>query len=378
MRTLIGFEIAKLLRRPIAVFALLVLFLLTWFSAFTDSYMSETTVWCAAGECVYGMEATAKNKQTAAPYEGVLTDETIAAIIRNYRLQETIDQVEQKAKAAAQQGEAYYYTEIPEQAGYDYDAASTLVMHQFMEITADGDVRIRPVSDYANGRPLIWESSDFWDEMIYDSGTSCVTLLFIVIILFAPVFAMERRMDTSALILVSQHGRKKDAFARILACAIILLVLYALIHTVLFMVNLIKFGPSGGAVSAALAGFSLEAHTAMSMRELLALQLGMGLLAVWFVSAVTILLSSFLSSAKTWAVLFLAGSLWFMASNGYSAWQIVLSAFQPLQFARCADIIWIGEQFLPGLLALLPLLYVPLGIGAQMLAIKVWRHAQAR
>lgn len=161
MRTLIGFEIAKLLRRPIAVFALLVLFLLTWFSAFTDSYMSETTVWCAAGECVYGMEATAKNKQTAAPYEGVLTDETIAAIIRNYRLQETIDQVEQKAKAAAQQGEAYYYTEIPEQAGYDYDAASTLVMHQFMEITADGDVRIRPVSDYANGRPLIWESSDF-------------------------------------------------------------------------------------------------------------------------------------------------------------------------------------------------------------------------
>ena len=88
MRTLIGFEIAKLLRRPIAVFALLVLFLLTWFSAFMDSYMSETTVWCAAGECVYGMEATAKNKQTAAPYEGVLTDETIAAIIRNYRLQE--------------------------------------------------------------------------------------------------------------------------------------------------------------------------------------------------------------------------------------------------------------------------------------------------
>ena len=154
--------------------------------------------------------------------------------------------------------------------------------------------------------------------------------------------------------------------------------LYALIHAVLFMVNLIKFGPSGGAVSAALAGFSLEAHTAMSMRELLALQLGMGLLAVWFVSAVTILLSSFLSNAKTWAVLFLAGSLWFMASNGYSAWQIVLSAFQPLQFARCADIIWIGEQFLPGLLALLPLLYVPLGIGAQMLAIKVWRHAQAR
>lgn len=67
-----------------------------------------------------------------------------------------------------------------------------------------------------------------------------------------------------------------------------------------------------------------------------------------------------------------------MASNGYSAWQIVLSAFQPLQFARCADIIWIGEQFLTGLLALLPLLYVPLGIGAQMLAIKVWRHAQAR
>ncbi|MFR3894111.1 MAG: hypothetical protein ACLTYJ_03215, partial [Merdibacter sp.] len=88
--------------------------------------------------------------------------------------------------------------------------------------------------------------------------------------------------------------------------------------------------------------------------------------------------SHFLSSAKTWTVLFLAGSLWFMASNGYSAWQIVLSAFQPLQFARCADIIWIGEQFLPGLLALLPLLYVPLGIGAQMLAIKVWRHAQAR
>ena len=113
MRTLIRFEIAKLLRRPIAVFALLVLFLLTWFSAFTDSYMSETTVWCAAGECVYGMEAAAKNKQTAAPYEGVLTDETIAAIIRNYRLQETIDQVEQKAKVAAQQGEAYYYTEIP-------------------------------------------------------------------------------------------------------------------------------------------------------------------------------------------------------------------------------------------------------------------------
>lgn len=36
------------------------------------------------------------------------------------------------------------------------------------------------------------------------------------------------------------------------------------------------------------------------------------------------------------------------------------------------------QEFLPGLLALLPLLYVPLGIGAQMLAIKVWRHAQAR
>ena len=167
--------------------------------------------------------------------------------------------------------------------------------------------------------------------MIYDSGTSCVTLLFIVIILFAPVFAMERRMDTAALILVSQHGRKKDAFARILACAIILLVLYALIHAVLFMVNLIKFGPSGGAVSAALAGFSLEAHTAMSMRELLALQLGMGLLAVWFVSAVTILLSSFLSSAKTWAVLFLAGSLWFM-----QAMAIRPGRSSSLRFSRCS------------------------------------------
>lgn len=126
-----------------------------------------------------------------------------------FHLQDALEQVEQEAKVAAAQNKPYYYTEIPEQAHYDYDAVSALIFHQFMEIEPDGDVRIRPVSDYAQG--------------------------------------------TAALVLSSRHGRRKDIIARLLFCMGILLVIFVSAHALLLVMNMLKFGVSGGEVSAALA-----------------------------------------------------------------------------------------------------------------------------
>ena len=84
MFTLVRYETAKLLRRPVSILALLVLGVLTLFSGCSDSYMTETTIYCSSGQCVYGMQAVRENIRTASAYTGVLSDETISAIIHDF------------------------------------------------------------------------------------------------------------------------------------------------------------------------------------------------------------------------------------------------------------------------------------------------------
>lgn len=228
MKQLIGFEIRKMLRKPLvwAVLIGLIGFMaLMEYNWVVPGYAVVQTD--ENGQRVYleDFAGMAANKEIASLFYGPLTDEKVRQIIETYDMTDSF----WEANSLDPSREAHYSHNLI------YD---TLSINGFVNL--DGSYSGQTVEDAfgALASDLILGYSTGWECTIY---TLIYTLLLwgcIIVVMIAPVFSEEYTIHTDALILTGIHGRKKCTLAKIISSFLLSVggtVLLVAVCTLLFL-----------------------------------------------------------------------------------------------------------------------------------------------
>lgn len=191
MRKLIGFELRKLFARRLtqAAFLAVVLFsALFTVSTYANKYASY------GGRQTSGGEAVALDKEIAAKYEGILTDE---------KVRQMMDEL--APKSGPQGLNAIYLYQ---------NAMQSAVTARFSDMY--GNWNGLRVEDVFGEEEIRIGYVDGWIGASRDMQKSFVFLSFVILIMLAPVYSGEYG-GVDSLILASRYGRTKCAGAKALA-----------------------------------------------------------------------------------------------------------------------------------------------------------------
>lgn len=191
MRKLIGFELHKLFARRLTQAAFLAVVLV---SALFTFYTYQNKYASYKGRQASGGEAVALDKEIAAKYEGVLTDE---------KVRQMMDEL--APKSGPQGLNAIYLYQ---------NAMQSAVSARFSDMY--GNWNGLRVEDVFGEEEIRIGYVDGWIGASRDMEKSFVFLSFVILIMLAPVYSGEYG-GVDNLILASRYGRTKCASAKALA-----------------------------------------------------------------------------------------------------------------------------------------------------------------
>lgn len=213
-----------------AVFSILVLYMYSYIMDY------NTTI---NGVKYTGFQAIKMDQQITAKYSGVLTDEKITDIVKNYGFPSGVE-------------ESYY--------GFlDSNYLNTFVMKYF----SDGYFRgydnyqvathTYPIAETelgqasaAIGKPLQLEYTYGW-QIFYDIlGIGALLGMVLILLSLAPVYADESCQNTQQLLFTTKEGTQKDIAARIAAGMTVAVGIFAVIVLLDFLYAACIYGLSGG------------------------------------------------------------------------------------------------------------------------------------
>lgn len=227
MRELIGYEIKKLLNKPLiwACFAGLGLMIAAmtanWLAPRVFSVQEDRN-----GQKVIleGRDAILRNQEIAAQYEGLLTTEKVRQIVDTYRFSAAMMETER----IDPERQRYYvhnmlFDSLSKNGFVSMDGSysGAEIDHIFGQIASD----------------LVIGYSDGWEGLSYTLIYDFLVWGCVLVILLSPIFSDEYTKGTDALILTGIQGRKKCPAAKIIASYIIALggsLLLLGIHFLLF------------------------------------------------------------------------------------------------------------------------------------------------
>lgn len=234
MKELIGFELNKLLRRPLvlASFLGLLLFmglmLFNWIIPGVNVVQEETD-----GEWVVleNSDAVFRNQEIAAQYQGPLTVEKVQDVLERYAFSSSA--MTSRNMDPARQT---YYTH-----NFLYD----IFDNKFS--SADGLYNGSTIKEaYGDIAPdLIIGYSDGWENTVYALSYTFLFWCCVLVIILSPVFSEEYTKGTDALILTGNEGRKKCPLAKIIASFIIALAGSLILIGCFFLAFLAYYGTTG-------------------------------------------------------------------------------------------------------------------------------------
>lgn len=191
MKKLIGFELRKLFGRRLTQMAFLAVILL---SALFTVYTYQNKYASYGGRQASGGEAVALDKEIAAKYEGILTDEKVRQMIADLA-----------PKSGPQGLNAIYLYQ---------NATQSAVSARFSDMY--GNWNGLRVEDVFGEEEIRIGYVDGWLGASMDMQKVFVFLCFVILVMLAPVYSGEYG-GVDSLILASRYGRSKCAGAKALA-----------------------------------------------------------------------------------------------------------------------------------------------------------------
>lgn len=172
-----------------------------------------------------GSAAIAQRKETAALFEGELTEKSLALMRRKIA----------EAETAA--------------AGRDDDLAFSAVnvyrdQATILEYLKNPDGSLRAIDEaYPNSRSIILGYCDGWDKILSAMGGVLSLLLCVwTVIMLPPVFAEDHSLHTAGVIYAARYGRTKLASAKVIASLETVTGIYFIFLSFIF----ILYGPTYG------------------------------------------------------------------------------------------------------------------------------------
>lgn len=147
------------------------------------------------GSYLEGREAVECDREIAARYEGILTEEKAEEILETYR---------PKAEDGGWWGVNNIYNTVSCKWGE-------------MDGTYSGADILSAFPDYRDDRPLVLGYNEGWLGYLETGQYMMIFIGFLLVIALSPVFSEEYTRGTDALILTSRYGKNKCVRAKIIA-----------------------------------------------------------------------------------------------------------------------------------------------------------------
>ena len=325
MRSLIGFELKKMLVRKITLVSTLVL-LAYLVLVFSLNVIQQSAV-DDEGNDVTGLAAIAQTKHVKQLYAGPVTDEAATEAIRGYQRyienERLKDEIGQSGEAMSEyleyvnaHGPYLYLVLSPWMVGFEslnavaprVDTASTVDVYgaNAAKLQALLDGGMSGTWTYSEAERAFWTEkastvsapieygyAEGWEQIL-----ACTGFLFFSIIAVGigvtPVFAAEYRDKTDAVILATRSGKSTLVAAKIIAAFAFATGVFALSAIVALAIPLICYGTDGADLPVQLTSFTIPYD--VTMAQAVGICFGVTYCIVLGITALTLLLSAKLKS----------------------------------------------------------------------------------
>ena len=237
MRTILSFELTKLLCKKsalgavtVALLALLGLFYTNFFVGQISGYSSDK---------VNGKAAVAINRQIAEEHTGYLSDDLMSRILNDYAK----NQPDLKKKGVYSVVSHYAISElIP-------DSNEMLIaINQTNEVLQFDNIELKSQEQLGSHFPLEeLKLGNFapWNQLFLVSNSSYILILLLSVYLSAPLFSGDFSKKMNPLLLTTKYGRSKLTVVKLTASLLISTSLFVVFNAIILAVFAWYFGFSG-------------------------------------------------------------------------------------------------------------------------------------
>ena len=333
MRSLVKFELKKMLTRRVAIVANVGMLLMLVVVMGVNVVQAKTGG--NIGEILSGPAAIAHRREVAEARAGELTPERVAADIAHYQeiAYERLDPQElaDMSDAAAYEAVAEAYDEVTRLELYDpyyitllkpwavrglepYQYASRVTPEMALDFYGALAANLQDSLDEGMGGEWVYSPAEraFWTEMearvseplsygwsggwdnILDCGAFLVFAIFAVCVTVTPMFASEYRDGTDAVLLAARYGRGRLVAAKLIAAVLYATVMFALGVAIICGVSLVFYGAGGADLP--IQNYALGSPYSLTMWQAAAMYVGIFYLVMLGMLALTLALSALTSS----------------------------------------------------------------------------------
>ena len=322
---LFKYEVKKILwkkgaRAALAVLALWMIGSL-FFVVHSSSWVQED------GTELHGLQAVRRIREAKTQWNGTLTEERIAEVIRaNRQIHDDYPDSEKDIN----ESQTVYSKIQPFQdirdiinssfarfKDYDYYRADHLAesdaslfylnRSQGIEEWLNEEIKMRPISDKAKAfymdsartleTPLEYKYMDGWNTALNYSSMVLFVNLIVICILLAPVFGIEYQTGADAVFLSSRYGRSKGIRAKLAGAFTVATAVYWISMLFFIGVIFIIYGTSGGMCPIQANEYCWKSFYHLTNVQALGIILGLGYLGCLVMSSITLFISARMKSA---------------------------------------------------------------------------------
>lgn len=237
MRTILSFELTKLLRKKsalgavtVALLALLGLFYTNFFVGQISGYSSDK---------VNGKAAVAINRQIAEEHSGYLSDDLISSLLNDYAK----NQPDLKKKGVYSVISHYAINSlVPE------PTEMLVAINQSDEVLQFDNIKLKSQEELGSHFPLgDLKLGNFapWNQLFLVSNSAYILILLLSVYLSAPLFSGDFSKKMNPLLLTTKYGRNKLTVAKLTASLLISTSLFVVFNAIILAVFAWYFGFSG-------------------------------------------------------------------------------------------------------------------------------------
>ncbi|HEM5173997.1 hypothetical protein [Streptococcus suis] len=237
MRTILSFELTKLLCKKSALGAVTVALLALLGLFYTNFFVGQISGYSA--DKVNGKAAVAINRQIAEEHTGYLSDDLMSRILNDYAK----NQPDLKKKGVYSVVSHYAISElIP-------DSNEMLIaINQTNEVLQFDNIELKSQEQLGSHFPLEeLKLGNFapWNQLFLVSNSSYILILLLSVYLSAPLFSGDFSKKMNPLLLTTKYGRSKLTVAKLTASLLISTSLFVVFNAIILAVFAWYFGFSG-------------------------------------------------------------------------------------------------------------------------------------
>lgn len=324
---ILKFEMRKILFKKSSIISLIVLGL--WLTIMLFSCLSDTKYIDSEGNEISGIKAVKLLKNEKMKWNGSLTEETIGKVLKEngtinsdsiyagmkesdikllnmqYSRKQGFKDIRDLINFSYGKFNSYNYYLIDSldvADAYKFYSNRVTQIKEFLISQEAGRLSKNEKQYLINSAetlsiPFKYSYTDGWFTVLERSATVIFALAFVICILMAPVFSIEYQTGSDAILLSTEHGRKRGILYKLIAGLLSTTLVYWITSCVVYGFILIIFGFEGGdcPIQSSFAGWKSFYHITNSQAFWMVLLLGY--LGCLFISTLAMFLSSKVKSS---------------------------------------------------------------------------------